>query len=287
MSTNPVHDLAGDDEPSPGTNRIVSPIIFVAIGIAIVISVLIIAFGAVGLSKNNDNIASADIEEAITTNTSVALPPPSKASHVSTTSADTSTLPRSSHAAIAPSSARPHDEGPTPGEASPQQQQDNTRTTNTTTDEQQRSAHKTSNESAPSPHSDEHWDPSTPLPADYVVTSKNPTIEELNGIVHFLTATDASDSAKTRNIEAPDAVVVPKTVSRIGLFRAPRGGSTVSGPIKRDGNRITVHLDAHSAGIPTVSMPITFVYKDGNWRLASSSMCAGVRTLGLPIYCNA
>ena len=287
MSTNPVHDLAGDDEPSPGTNRIVPPIIFVALGIAIVISVLIIAFGAVGLSKNNDNMASADTEDALTTNAAVALAPSSGASNVSTASAAASTLPRSSQAAIAPSSARPHDENPTPREASTRPQQDNTRTTNTTTDEQQRSDHKTSNESAPSPHSDEHWDPATPLPADYAVTSKNPTIEELNGIVHFLTATDAPDSAKTRNIEAPDAVVVPKTVSRIGLFRAPRGGSTVSGPIRRDGNRITVHLDAHSAGIPTVSMPITFVYKDGNWRLASSSMCAGVRTLGLPIYCNA
>ncbi|WP_406604869.1 hypothetical protein [Corynebacterium kroppenstedtii] len=131
------------------------------------------------------------------------------------------------------------------------------------------------------------WTPSSPLPANYTVTDPNPSLDELNGIVYFLTATDASDEAKKANIEAPDAVVVPKTVSRIGLFRAPRGGSRLTGPMERNGDTITVQLHSFSAGIPDISMPINFVYKDGNWRLASSSMCQGVKTVGLPIYCNA
>lgn len=131
------------------------------------------------------------------------------------------------------------------------------------------------------------WTPSSPLPANYTVTEPNPSLDELNGIVYFLTATDASDEAKKANIEAPDAVVVPKTVSRIGLFRAPRGGSRLTGPMERNGDTITVQLHSFSAGIPDISMPIDFVYKDGNWRLASSSMCQGVKTVGLPIYCNA
>ncbi|MDN8623907.1 MULTISPECIES: hypothetical protein [Corynebacterium] len=131
------------------------------------------------------------------------------------------------------------------------------------------------------------WTPSSPLPANYTVTDPNPSLDELNGIVYFLTATDASDEAKKANIEAPDAVVVPKTVSRIGLFRAPRGGSRLTEPMERHGDTITVQLHSFSAGIPDISMPIDFVYKDGNWRLASSSMCQGVKTVGLPIYCNA
>ncbi|WP_296103156.1 hypothetical protein [uncultured Corynebacterium sp.] len=131
------------------------------------------------------------------------------------------------------------------------------------------------------------WTPSSPLPANYTVTDPDPSLDELNGIVYFLTATDASDEAKKANIEAPDAVVVPKTVSRIGLFRAPRGGSRLTGPMERNGDTITVQLHSFSAGIPDISMPINFVYKDGNWRLASSSMCQGVKTVGLPIYCNA
>ena len=57
--------------------------------------------------------------------------------------------------------------------------------------------------------------------------------------------------------------------------------------MERNGDTITVQLHSFSAGIPDISMPINFVYKDGNWRLASSSMCQGVKTVGLPIYCNA
>ena len=51
--------------------------------------------------------------------------------------------------------------------------------------------------------------------------------------------------------------------------------------------RITARLHASSAGIPDVAMPIVFVRRDGNWRLSSDSLCQGVRTLGLPIFCNA
>ncbi|AGP31920.1 hypothetical protein [Corynebacterium terpenotabidum] len=118
-------------------------------------------------------------------------------------------------------------------------------------------------------------------------TVPTPTASELGEIVHLLTATDASDEEKSRYIEASDALIVPQTVSRIGLFRAPRGGSEVTGPVERDGDTVTAQLHAWSQGIPDVSMPIQFVYRDGTWRLSSSSICSGVRTVGLPIYCNA
>lgn len=132
------------------------------------------------------------------------------------------------------------------------------------------------------------WTPAAPLPADFTVTADEPTIAQLNDLVYFLVATPAADEAKARNLEGGQgAVVVPQTVYRVGFFRAPRGGSRVSGPLERDGDRITAQLRASSAGIPDVAMPIVFVRRDGNWRLSSDSLCQGVRTLGLPIFCNA
>ncbi len=132
------------------------------------------------------------------------------------------------------------------------------------------------------------WTPAAPLPADFTVTADEPTVAQLNDLVYFLVATSAADEAKARNLEGGQgAVVVPQTVYRVGFFRAPRGGSRVSGPLERDGERITARLHASSAGIPDVAMPIVFVRRDGNWRLSSDSLCQGVRTLGLPIFCNA
>jgi len=114
-----------------------------------------------------------------------------------------------------------------------------------------------------------------------------PTAAELTDIVHLLTATDAPDEEKQRHLESPDAVIVPQTVYRAGLFRAPRGGSEVTGPVERDGDTATAELHAWSQGIPDVTLPVTFVYRDGTWRLSSASVCTGVRTVGLPVYCNA
>lgn len=34
-------------------------------------------------------------------------------------------------------------------------------------------------------------------------------------------------------------------------------------------------------------MKVDFVREGGNWKLASSSMCEGVKAVGLPIFCNA
>ncbi|MFT4200572.1 hypothetical protein [Gordonia sp. (in: high G+C Gram-positive bacteria)] len=125
------------------------------------------------------------------------------------------------------------------------------------------------------------------LPANFKVTKANPSVGDLNNIVTFLVATPASDEAKAANVEGGrDAVVVPRTVYNLGLFRAPRGSANVTGPIKRKGNRATVDMHARSAGRPDINMPIDFVYQ-GNWKLAANSMCKGVKTVGLPIYCNA
>lgn len=115
-----------------------------------------------------------------------------------------------------------------------------------------------------------------------------PSVAELNGIVHTLVATPASDDEKAALLEAGHAgVVVPRTVYTMGIFRAPNGWFEITGPVTVTGNRATAHLNSGSVGRPSISLDITFVYLGGRWKLASSSMCQGVKTVGLPIYCNA
>ncbi|GED96729.1 hypothetical protein [Gordonia crocea] len=127
------------------------------------------------------------------------------------------------------------------------------------------------------------------LPANFKVTTKNPTVTDLGNIVKFLVETPASDEAKAANVEGgANAVVVPRTVYNLGLFRAPRGGNKVTGPlVRKSPTRVQVNMTSWSTGRPTINMPIDFVYQGGNWKLAASSMCQGVKTVGLPIYCNA
>ncbi|GAA4745358.1 hypothetical protein [Gordonia alkaliphila] len=126
------------------------------------------------------------------------------------------------------------------------------------------------------------------LPADFTVTDDNPTVQQLDEIVEFLVATDASDEAKARNLEGGmDAVVVPKTVYQLGLFRAPRGDSAITEIVDRVGDNISATLQASSAGRPSINMTISFTKTDGNWRLSNNSLCEGVKTVGLNVYCNA
>lgn len=132
------------------------------------------------------------------------------------------------------------------------------------------------------------WEPAQPLPANFTVTSADPTLDELNAIIHFLVATSASDEAKARNLEAGEkAVIVPQTVYRMGLFRAPNGWKRLSGPVHGGDGVRTASLEASSVGRPTVHVNVTFVFTGGNWRLADSSVCEGVRAVGLPLHCNA
>ena len=132
------------------------------------------------------------------------------------------------------------------------------------------------------------WQPATPLPANFRVTNPNPSLDELNAIIHFLVATPASDEAKAANLEGGRAaVLIPQTVYRLGLFRAPLGWKEVTGPLELGQDRAVATLISESAGRPGVHTRIQFVYRDGNWRLANASICEGVRTVGLPLECPA
>ncbi|UPW09957.1 hypothetical protein M1C59_03625 [Gordonia terrae] len=127
----------------------------------------------------------------------------------------------------------------------------------------------------------------TTFPPNFTVTTDRPTLADLNDIVEFLVETPASDQAKAANVEGGmNAVIVPRTVYSLGLFRAPRGWNDVTGPLVQKGNSVTATLNSGSAGRPTIRMTIEFKKLDGNWKLAASSLCQGVKTVGLNIYCN-
>lgn len=123
--------------------------------------------------------------------------------------------------------------------------------------------------------------------ANFKVTVDRPTLADLYSIVRFLVETPASDQAKAANVEGGmAAVVVPRTVYSLGLFRAPLGWNKITGPLVQNGNSVTATLNSGSAGRPTIRMTIEFKKLDGNWKLAASSLCQGVKAVGLNIYCN-
>ena len=121
----------------------------------------------------------------------------------------------------------------------------------------------------------------------FVITSEVPSLAELNEQVRYIVETDASDENKARNLEGGmNAVVVPRTVYQLGLFRAPMGWNEVTGPETHNGDRHTAVLHSGSVGRPDIVMTVEWVRRDGVWKMANSSLCEGVKTVGLPIPCN-
>ncbi|RDI55300.1 hypothetical protein [Nocardia mexicana] len=122
---------------------------------------------------------------------------------------------------------------------------------------------------------------------DFLITREVPTLDDLNAQVRFLVETPASDEAKAANLEGGmNAVVVPRTVYNLGLFRAPKGWNEVTGPETHNGNEHTATLHSNSTGRPGIVMKVTWKRVDGAWKMANSSLCEGVKVVGLAIPCT-
>ncbi|WP_082681050.1 hypothetical protein [Mycolicibacterium novocastrense] len=141
---------------------------------------------------------------------------------------------------------------------------------------------------APAAHAQPAPDQELPAPDhEFAITSEVPTLEELDAQIRLLVGTPAPDEVKAAQLEGGSrAVVVPKMVYRIGFFRPPRGSSQVTGPETHDGDRHTAVINASRQGAPTVRVEAEWRRIDGRWKLASKSLCNGIKTLGLPIPCN-
>ncbi|OBG24372.1 hypothetical protein A5765_17725 [Mycolicibacterium celeriflavum] len=134
---------------------------------------------------------------------------------------------------------------------------------------------------APAAHAQPGPDPG------FAITSEVPTLAQLDSQIKLLVATPAPDEVKAAQLEGGSrAVVVPKMVYRVGFFRPPRGSSQVTGPETHDGDTHTAVINASRQGAPTVQITAEWRRIDGRWKLASKSLCNGIKTLGLPIPCN-
>ena len=122
---------------------------------------------------------------------------------------------------------------------------------------------------------------------EFAITSEVPTLAELDAQIRLLVATPAPDQVKAAQLEGGErAVVVPKMIYRVGFFRAPRGSSVVTGPETHDPDRHTAVINASRQGAPTVQVVAEWRRIDGRWKLASKSLCNGIKTIGLPVPCN-
>ncbi len=122
---------------------------------------------------------------------------------------------------------------------------------------------------------------------NFAITSEVPTLAELDGQIRLLVATPAPDAVKAAQLEGGNrAVVVPKMIYRIGFFRPPKGSSQVTGPETHEPDRHTAVINASRQGSPTIQITAEWRRIDGRWKLASKSLCNGIKTVGLPIPCN-
>ncbi|AZA10731.1 hypothetical protein [Corynebacterium gerontici] len=247
--------------------------------VSFVVAALLITLAVQALQREDRTSLQAD--SSVATQSEAATP-----SAKQTAEAETSTKPEPSSSTEAPDSEQALAAATPTAEADPSRQTSpSTQATPTT----QADPDAGESEDAPTAaQTARGWQPATPLPANFRVTNPNPSLDELNAIIHFLVATPASDEAKAANLEGGRAaVMIPQTVYRLGLFRAPLGWKEVTGPLELGQDRAVATLISESAGRPGVHTRIQFVYRDGNWRLANASICEGVRTVGLPLECPA
>ncbi|WP_024805777.1 hypothetical protein [Nocardia sp. BMG51109] len=124
-------------------------------------------------------------------------------------------------------------------------------------------------------------------PGEFLITKEVPTLDDLDAQVAFLIETPASDEAKAANMEGGTrAVVVARTLYNIGMYRAPRGSNEITGPETHDGNVHTAMLRSKTAGQPDLIARVVWKRIDGVWKLSNSSVCEGVKAVGLAMACD-
>ncbi|WP_085995190.1 hypothetical protein [Nocardia paucivorans] len=124
-------------------------------------------------------------------------------------------------------------------------------------------------------------------PDEFLITREVPTLEDLDAQVAFLIETPASDDAKAANLEGGHkAVVVARTLYNLGLFRAPLGSNEITGPETHEGNVHTAMLRSKTVGRPDLVARVVWKRIDGVWKLSNSSVCEGVKAVGLAMSCD-
>ena len=125
-------------------------------------------------------------------------------------------------------------------------------------------------------------------PGDFLITKDVPTLDDLHDQVVFLIETPGvSDEAKAANMEGGmRAVAVADALYNTGMFRAPYGSNEITGPETQDGNVHTAMLRTRSVGRPDITARVVWKRIDGVWKLSNSSVCEGVKAVGLSMSCD-
>ncbi|MFI9503775.1 hypothetical protein [Nocardia sp. NPDC052566] len=125
------------------------------------------------------------------------------------------------------------------------------------------------------------------VPDNFLITDDVPTLDQLNDQVDLLIEQPSSDEAKAANMEGGmRAIVVAKTLYNLGWYRAPRGSNDITGPETHDGNVHTAMLRSKSAGQPDLVARVVWKRIDGVWKLSNSSVCEGIKAVGLALACD-
>ncbi|MFF3223082.1 hypothetical protein ACFYV7_09820 [Nocardia suismassiliense] len=120
-----------------------------------------------------------------------------------------------------------------------------------------------------------------------LITADVPTVDQLDDQVAFLIELPGSDEAKAAHMEGGTrAVVVARTLYNIGWYRAPQGSNTITGPETHEGDVHTAMLRSKSVGKPDLVARVVWKRIDGAWKLSNSSVCEGVRAVGLAMGCD-
>ncbi|MFI1919659.1 hypothetical protein [Nocardia sp. NPDC020380] len=125
-------------------------------------------------------------------------------------------------------------------------------------------------------------------PGDFLLTKDVPTLDDLHDQVVFLIETPGvSDQAKAANMEGGmGAVPVADALYNSGLFRAPNGSNEITGPETQNGDVLTANLRSKSVGRPDITARVVWKRIDGVWKLSNSSVCEGIKAVGLPMSCD-
>ncbi|MFZ2509965.1 MAG: hypothetical protein WAW85_02590, partial [Gordonia sp. (in: high G+C Gram-positive bacteria)] len=107
-----------------------------------------------------------------------------------------------------------------------------------------------------------------------VVAATAPSLAQFQSDLAVLRS-GASNRAKGELLEggAPAAATLAKVLNYGKQFEPMGMGYRLVGPVKPNGTTATARLELYAPGYQSNYLPMTFVWKDGRWKLTNESVC--------------
>ncbi|MDG3014636.1 hypothetical protein [Speluncibacter jeojiensis] len=110
-----------------------------------------------------------------------------------------------------------------------------------------------------------------------------PSVQGLTGKLQVLLNPGASAAAKSAELQAGGAAM--PTVNAVGAALTAAGPVykwALEGPVKVDGDTLTVQLKTSLIGFGDRRQPLTWTWVDGSWKLSNDSVCSLAATAMAP-----